>query len=358
MPVVCCAGTLFHFHSLCSVEINMPRKNIFLYFRISAVVLLTFIWISCAAPQNKQRIISLSPSHTEVLYALGLQDQIVGWTQYCNYPPEVQDVPGWVRYDQYLFSSNEDELKKKIPVVSTFTDVNFEVIETLKPTLILACHQMQKDIAEQLKAKGYNVLFFSPVTLEDVFDLIEKVGAATGKGALAKKLTLGYRSEIEQIKTVTKDLPKIAVYFEINHMGPYVLGSGSPMDQMLAIAGGLNIFEDVTSEAFRADPNDIIKRNPDVILTPLWPFAGRDEVTNIREIMTRPGFEDTKAVQNSRVYFYDSSLLKRPGPRQLVAIRKLAYLLHPYYFRNPEDSVDPWELGKIDATYPPLKALK
>jgi iron complex transport system substrate-binding protein len=337
---------------------NMNRRSFAPVFYTFTASLLVFFLISCTAPQNNQRIISLSPSHTEVLYALGLQNQIVGWTQYCNYPPEVQDVPGWARYDQYLFSNNEDELKKKIPVVSSFTDVNFDLIEILKPTLILACHQMQKDIADQLKAKGYKVLFFSPVTLEDVFVLIEEVGKATGKENIARKLTAGYRAEIEKIKAITKDLPEIAVYFEINHMGPYVLGSGSPMDQMLAIAGGVNIFEDVKSEAFRADPNEIIKRNPDVIFTPLWPFAGKYEVTDIREIMMRPGFENTRAVQNSRVYFYDSSLLKRPGPRQITAIKKLAYLLHPYYFKNPENSVDPWELGKIDATYPPPRALK
>jgi len=326
---------------------------------ILLLLLLSFLVLNCTSQSTQpvQRIISLSPSHTEILYGLGLENSIVGWTRYCNYPPEVQEVPGWVPYDQYEFKSIKDELNKQVAVVSSFTQVNMALIDSLKPTLILSIHQMQQSIAEELKAKGYNVLHFEPVTLEDVFGMIEEIGAATGKGLLAKQLTSGHRSEIEEIKQLTNDLQKVTVYFEINHMGPYALGSGSPMDQIIDIAGGENIYEDIESEAFRADLNDIIQRNPDIILTPLWPHAGRDEVTTIREIVTREGFENIKAVQNSRVYFYDSSLLKRPGPRQVTAIKKLAYLMHPYYFKNPEKSVDPWELGKIDATYPPPKAL-
>lgn len=310
------------------------------------------------AKVKNQRIISLSPSHTEILYSLQLEDDIVGWTRYCNYPPEVCEVPGWERYDHYSYKSVEDELKKKVAVVGGFMDVNMALIDSLKPTLLLSIHQMQRGISEDLKRKGYRVLHFEPVTLEDVFAMIEQIGAATGKGELANRLTAGYRKEIDEIKILTSQLPRVSVYFEINHMGPYVLGAGSPMDQIIAYAGGVNIYEDITAEAFRADPKDIIRRDPEVILTPLWPFAGREEVTTIREILSREGFENIRAVKNSRVYFYDSSLLKRPGPRQVIAIKKLAYLLHPYHFRNPENSVDPWELGKIDETYPPLKPLR
>jgi len=334
---------------------------VFYYKRyIFVLLIIGLLCISCNQNSNQpqQRIISLSPSHTEILYALGLEKEIVGWTRYCNYPPEVQNVPGWVAYDDYEFKSVADELSKKVAVVSSFTSVNYALIDSLKPTLILSIHQMQHEISEQLQAKGYRILHFEPVTLEDVFQMIETIGDATGKGKCARELTAGYRKEIEAIQAITKNLPQLAVYFEINHSGPYVLGAGSPMDQIVDIAGGRNIFEDISSEAFKADLNDIINRNPDIILTPLWPHAGREEVTTIREIVSRPGFENVKAVQNSRVYFYDSSMLKHPGPRQVTAIKKLAYLLHPYYFSNPPDAVDPWELGKIDATYPPPAPLR
>ncbi|NHZ84390.1 MAG: ABC transporter substrate-binding protein [Planctomycetia bacterium] len=326
------------------------KRNI----NITILFLILFIFnISCSTNQN-QRIISLSPSHTEVLYALGLQEQIVGWTKYCNYPPEIQETGGWLPYDEYEFKSIQDELyNKDVAVVSAFTTVNYELIDSLKPTLILAVHKMQFTIAQKLREKGYNVLYFNPETLEDVFELIQQVGDATGKTRRAKKLITGYKSEINVIKSITTNLPKVKVYFEINHKGPWALGSGSPMDQILDIAGGENIFHDIRSEAFKAELNDIVERNPDVIFTPLWPHAGRNEVTTVKEIVNRPGFDKINAVMNDRVYHYDSSLLKKPGPRQVTAIKKIAHLLHPYYFDNPENSVDPWELGKIDALYPP-----
>ena len=327
----------------------MNRKQFKLI--VFSIFILLFA-ISCST-NDQQRIISLSPSHTEVIYALGLQDQLVGWTKYCNYPPEVQEVPRWLAYDEYEYKSIEAELSKPIAVVSSFTQVNFELIDSLKPTLILSVHKMQRQIARELKEKGYNVLHFEPETLDDVFNLIQKVGDAAGKGHIAVRLIKGYHEEINNIKTITENLPKVKVYFEINHVGPWVLGSGSPMDQILEIAGGENIFSDMKSEAFKADLRDIVDRNPDVILTPLWPHAGQHEVTTVMEIVNRPNFEKINAVVNDRVYHYDSSLLKKPGPRQITAIKKMVYLLHPYYFKNPENSVDPWELGKIDATYPP-----
>lgn len=335
-------------------KISKPLKHLLILITIWAAL------FSCSnsTDNSTRRIISLSPSHTEILYALGLENDIVGWTMYCNYPPEIEEVPGWLRYDKYSFKSNEDELTKKVAVVSNFIYVNMELIDSLKPTLILSIHEMQREIAEDLKTKGYNVLHFEPVTLEEVFAMMEEIGAACGKAHLANELTAGYREEIENIKMITQDLPEVSVYFEIAHEGPYALGSGSPMDQIIDCAGGRNIFGDIPGESFKADLKEIVKRDPDVILTPLWPYAGREEVTTIREIVTRKGFENIKAVKNSRIYHYDSSLFKRPGPRQATAVRKLAYLLHPYYFKNPENSVEPWELGKIDETYPPPKPLK
>lgn len=316
--------------------------------------LLIIILLSACSQKEELRIISLSPSHTEILYSLGLEDNIVGWTKYCNYPPEVQETDGWLAYDEYEYKSIQDELyNKDVAVVSAFTNVNYDLIDSLKPTHILSVHRMQHNIALQLKDKGYNVLHFEPKTLDDVFNIMQTVADATGKTKVAQRLIREYRKEIDEITQITKDLPKIKVYFEINHNGPWVLGAGSPMDQILSIAGGENIFSDVESEAFRAELTDIVDRNPDVILTPLWPHAGRNEVTTIREIVTRHGFENTNAVLNDRVYHYDSSLFKKPGPRQITAIKKMAYMLHPYYFKNPKNSVDPWVLGKIDENYPP-----
>lgn len=322
-----------------------------------ALILVGLVATASAGAARGQRIVCLAPSCVEVIYALRMQDWLVGWSQYTDYPPEVTETDGWVPYYEYEFVSVEDELAKDVAVVSGFVNYNREVIDALNPTLIVATESLQQGMAEELEAAGYNVLFQNPTTLDEVFEAIIELGAATGTENKARKLVRGYYQEIEEIEAVTDDLPRISVYLEISHYGPWATGSGSPMDQIIEIAGGENIFADVPYSAFPAENTEIVSRNPDVILTPLWRDAASYEVTTISEIVMRDGYQDVTAVMNDRVYHYDSSLLKRPGPRQVTAIRKLAFLLHPYYFENPENSVSPWELGKIDAAYAPPAEL-
>ena len=121
---------------------------------------------------------------------------------------------------------------------------------------------------------------------------------------------------------------------------------------MIAIAGCENLFADMTGDYTEVTFEEVVERNPDVILSPMWPSAKSHEVTTLYEIMTRPGFETTNAVQNSRVLYYDSSLMKRFGPRTITAIEKLAYLLHPYYFEDPDIGITPRELGRVDQFEP------
>ncbi len=330
--------------------------------RITTVLIVMVLLFACfgsgCTKAEEQRIVCLAPSSVEVMYALGLEGSIVGWSRYTDYPPALREREGWIPYEEYEFINNEEELKKDVAVVSGFMDYNKELIKELDPTLILACESIQGGMAEELKAEGYNVLFHDPHTLDDVFTMITEIGEATGTQKKADKMVEGFRKEIEEIQAITKDLPKVKTYMEISHYGPWATGSGSPMDQIIEIAGGVNIFADQEMSCFETSNEEIVARNPEVILTPLWPNAGDGEVTTVREIVMREGYENIEAVGNDRIYHYDSSLFKRPGPRQVTAIRKLAYLLHPYYFDNPEKSVSPWELGKIDDTYDPPAPLE
>lgn len=260
----------------------------------------------------------------------------------------------------------EHELSKEVAVVSKFTDCNYELIDRLEPTLILGEAELQREMCETLEDKGYQVLHFVPTTLEDVYQMMLDIGEAAGVADVAEKLVASYRERVAEIQAITSQLDKPKVYFEIAHQssytdetsgtsytyGPYTNASGTPFDDMIAIAGGENLFADLTGDYTEVTFEDVVERNPDVILSPMWPDAKSHEVTTIYEIMTRPGFETTNAVQNSRVLYYDSSLMKRFGPRTITAIEKLAYLLHPYYFEDPDTGITPWELGRIDQFEP------
>lgn len=325
-----------------------------------------------ANPVEGQRVICLAPSMVECVYGLGMGESIVGWSAYTDYPEQVKDTAGWEDYKRYEAMSDigtdldlDHELAKDVAVVSRFMDCNYEIIDALEPTLILAEAELQEGMVAQLRAKGYKVLHYVPETLEDVYTMMLEIGEALGVKDVAETLVAGYRERVDRIQAITSQLDHPKVYFEIAHRNSYVDGNGetvyygpntnghgSPFDDMITIAGGENLYDDLEGDYVDVSFEETVARNPDVILSPMWPGAKSYEVTTIYEIMTRPGFDTTNAVQNSRVLYYDSSLMKRFGPRTITAIEKLAYLLHPYYFDDPDTGITPWELGRVDQFEP------
>jgi len=305
---------------------------------LAAVCIIAFKGNAASEPAIKKvsliqhRIVCLAPSHTEILYALGLRHSVVGVTEYCDFPSEVWD----------------DKASDRVKIVGQFVKQDLNKILSLHPTLVLTCYYEPKEIIEELKARGVQTIHFFPKSLEDVFKMIETIGEATGKAERAHQLTVSCRQSLNKIRSQTKTLPRVPVYFEVHHDPPFTVGSLSPVNDIIEIAGGHNIFGDLLKPSHQPGLKDIWAQNPEVILTPMWSLADQSEITTLYEIMTRPGFSITPAVQNGRVIYYDSSLFKRPGLRQVVAIQKLAYLLHPKHFPNPVNSGYPWELGRID----------
>ena len=337
------------------------------------------------AHRDDIRIVCLAPSMVEVVYALGYGESIVGWSAYTDYPVAATQTGGYQPYQYYYNTNTEDfdvdfelgkksltidgkEVTKEVATVSKFYDYNPAILEGLNPTLVLCEGTEQESWVTDKTSRfylcdKYNAYCFTPESIDEIYDMMLEVGKLLGCEDYAKELVAGYYKRIDEIKAITKDLTPIRTYFEIAHQsdygewgkfGPYTEGGNTPFEEMISIAGGKNIFTDgkgyinlyevYGEEAFA----EIVKRDPQVIMSPYWPGAFDYEVTTIYEIMTRPGFDQTEAVKTGRVCYYDSSLMKRFGPRTITAIEKLAYLLHPYYFKNPENSVSPWELGKID----------
>ena len=344
------------------------------------------------------RIVCMAPSMVECVYALGYGDCIVGWSAYTDYPVAATETEGYQPYQFYYNTNTNDfdadyELGKKagadgeykeVATVSKFYDYNATILEGLNPTLILCEGSEQQSWMEPTTedwstgsavvvpnpaylCDKYDAHCWTPESIDEIYDMMLEIGELLGCKDYAQELVDGYYARIDEISAISKDLTKINTYFEIAHQsdygewgkfGPYTEGAKTPFDEMIAIAGGKNIFDDGEGyinlyDVYGEDAfAEIVKRNPQIILSPYWPGAYDYEVTSLYEIMTRPGFSETQAVQTGRVCYYDSSLMKRFGPRTITAIEKLAYLLHPYYFDNPENSVSPWELGKIDVAEP------
>jgi iron complex transport system substrate-binding protein len=289
----------------------------------------------CLAPllAEQVRVVSLSSPLAETMYSLGAQSSLVGVSDVCLFP------------DQII----ADRKSGKIKVAGAFTKSDLSEIDSLHPTLILTSTSFQTALAKVLRKRGYTVLHFEPHSLSDIFDEINEIGQAVGKRTEALHLTAQMRQEVDEISRKSKSLPRVKLYLEINHEGPWTVGSVSPLENLIEAAGGENIFADRHTGPFITTNQEIVRRNPDVILSPIWLNAkvgGSDGIIPLVRIFSRPGYSAIRAVENSRVLYYDSALLKHEGPRQVLAIRKLAYLLHPDAFENPPGTI-PWELGRI-----------
>lgn len=296
--------------------------------------LIAFIAL-CHAPHlaAEVRVVSLSSPLAETMYSLGARNSLVGVSDVCLFP------------DQII----ADRKSGKIRVVGAFTKPDLNQIDALHPTLILTSTSFQTNLAKLLRNKGYTVLHFEPHSLNDILDEINQIGQAVGKRTEALQLTAQMRRDIAEITKKSQTLPRVKLYLEINHEGPWTVGSVSPLENLIEAAGGENIFADHRTGPFVTTDPEIVRRNPDVILSPIWLDAhvgGKDGIIPLASIFARAGYSAIRAVQNSRVLYYDSALLKHEGPRQVLAIRKLAYLLHPDVFENPPDTI-PWELGRI-----------
>jgi iron complex transport system substrate-binding protein len=285
-----------------------------------------------SAAWAQQDVVSLSAPLTETVYLLGAQARLAAVSDSSVFPEQVV----------------LDRGAKKVRVLA-FSHPDLAVVDTLHPKLILTSTSFQRELAARLRSKGYQVMHFEPVSIEDVLKQTEAIGDALGKSAKARSITRGLRQEMTEIAAKSAKLTHVRVYMEINHMGPWSSGGKSAENEIIRLAGGENIFADQPAGAFVTSNEEVVRRNPDVILSPIWLDAhvgGIDGITTLAEIISRPGYSETSAVKNSRVLYYDSALLKHQGPREILAIRKLAYLLHPEAFENPPGTI-PWELGRV-----------
>lgn len=299
---------------------------------ITSAVLILLLFDSCQWVA-KPRIVSCSSTMTEILYEIGAQQQVVGATSFCYFPAQVI----------------KDKAAGKVAVVGDFINISYAKIDSLKPDLVLTETNMQRRIADSLKARGYRVVHFEVKRLNDVYKCIMEIGKVSGNTRKAWRVVRQMQKEFAELKQLTAELPQTRVYMEINHVGPWTFGSDSPLQDLVEIAGGVNVFGDTNVGVFMTTNAEVVKRNPDIILSPIWleaELGGWKGITPLYEIYSRPGYTQTEAVIHSRVSYYDSALMKHYGPRLTLAAKKLAYLLHPNEMSNPAGTI-PWELGWI-----------
>ncbi|MCW4005016.1 MAG: ABC transporter substrate-binding protein [Candidatus Bathyarchaeota archaeon] len=259
-----------------------------------------------------ERIVSLAPANTQILFAVGAGDNVVGVTDYCNYP---YDFSAWVEAGN-------------MSSIGNYFNPNIEPIVDLNPDLVLASLG-SIDVVDQLRDLGYNVLTLNPPDLNGVLDNVILVGQATNHENQATTLVNELQQRIDTVETALQDTtttPK--VYIEI-WSDPYTsAGKDTAINELIKLAGGQNIFENATNPYPQVSSEAIIEQNPDIIIFPT--SMGEDAFWgSFDEVSHRDGWSNIPAIQNNDLYTINGDLINQPGPRQVDALEALAQIIHP-----------------------------
>jgi len=253
-----------------------------------------------ATPPGAERIVSLAPSLTEIVCAIGAADLLVGRSSACDFPPDVV---------------------ARLPVVGDFGRPATERLLALRPTLVLASDLEDKTLPDGLRRVGVRLEVVPCRTLEDIPRAVRAVGALCGRARdsdeLADRIAQGLaerRAAAEAART-----PPV-VYAELWHDPILTVGAGSFISEMIRLAGGRNLGDSVPREYFEASPEWVLAADPDVVLGLGMEGAGDFEA----RLRARPGFAELRAVRARRIVTgIPADLLLRPGPRVLEAVDAL-----------------------------------
>jgi len=255
-----------------------------------------------------QRIVSLAPSHTEILFALGLGSRVVGVTRYCNYPEEAKE-------------------KEKI---GGFATPDPEKIIALEPDLILASGTLQKSFVAELEEKGQTVFWLYPHTVEDIVESFERIGEITGRVAAAKELRKRIEERIRVVQENVRDIPereKVTV-FRVMGLDPLgTIGGDAFQTDVYRLAGGRNIFGNTKKDYFQFELETLITLEPDIIV-----ICSEDEEEAKARIKSQKGWEGLTAVKTDRIVVISCDLICRPSPRIAQTIEVLAKKFYPERF--------------------------
>jgi iron complex transport system substrate-binding protein len=274
-----------------------------------------------AKPSDQQvtkpprRIISVIPAATEILFAIGAGPQVVAVGSFDTFPSEVN----------------------KLPKVGALLDPDVERILSLKPDLVVV-YASQTDLKQQLQRAGIAIYDYKHAGLADVTSTIRALGEATGHASRAGELTASIDRDLDEIRGRVKNRPAPRTLLVFGHergalRGIYASGGLGFLDDMLTIAGGVNVFADVKQQAVQASTEQIIARRPEVILeirasTSALPPADRAAEARVWDTLA-----SVPAVRTHRVQFLVDDRLVIPGPRIAEATRLMAQALHPDAFK-------------------------
>jgi iron complex transport system substrate-binding protein len=255
-----------------------------------------------------QRIVSLAPSNTEILFAVGAGDQVVGRDSFSDYPPEVKSIQD---------------------IGGSMGKYNAEAIVALHPDLVLAGEINTPDLVNTLEQLGLNVYYLpNPTTLEAMYANLETVGELTGHVSDSGALVGSLQKRVAAVDSRILPLhSRPTVYYELDATDPtkpYTAGPGTFVELLISRAGGTNVGDKLSSQWAQISLEQLVVDDPSIIILGDSAYG-----VNADSVKQRIGWSSLSAVKNGQIYPFDDNLVSRPGPRLVDGLEALAKLLHP-----------------------------
>ena len=302
--------------------------------------------------KTAERIASFLPSATEMIYALGLEERLVGVTHECDFPSATQDKPIVVRAVLPVETMSQAEIDAAVSARMRDGQSLYQVDETLMrylaPDLIVTqdlcqvCAPSGNEVAKLFQALDAKpeVLFLTPKSLEQVFDNIVSLGEAAGVVDRANTVVASFRARLEAVEKRARDAASRPRVFCMEWLDP-VYCSGHWVPEMVQIAGGEDALGRRGTDSVRISWRDVVDWAPEVLVVMPCGFHLADAAKEAASLCNRPGWTDIPAVKNGRAFVVDaSSYFARPGPRLCEGTELLAHLIHPDLFdwSGPRDA--------------------
>jgi len=266
--------------------------------------------VSLAAPAKK--IVSMAPSNTEILFAIGAGEQVIGRDEFSDYPAEASSLPS---------------------VGGSMGTYSIETIASLKPDLVLAAEINTPEQVKALEDVGLTVYYLSnPKDLDGLYANLKTVGQLAGRESEADALVQSLQKRVKAVEDKLAPISSIiTVFYEMDGSDPakpWTAGQDSYLSQLVRLALGSNVGDSMKGDYVQMSQEALLVQNPSIILLGDAAYGVTPE-----QVAARPGWSALQAVKDNRIYAFDDNLISRPSPRLVDGLEALAKLLRPELFK-------------------------
>ncbi|HXB60070.1 MAG TPA: cobalamin-binding protein [Candidatus Acidoferrales bacterium] len=293
---------------------------------------------------SELRLISFLPAATEMAFALGLGDRLVGVSYECDFPPAAKTKPIVVKAALPLETMSLREIDvtvaQRIGSGQSLYEVDERLLARLAPTHILTqelchvCAPSGNEITRALAALPVKpeILWFTPHSIEEIFGNLRDLGAATGTTARAEEIIVAARARLQKIAVLAGKAPRRPRVFCLEWIDPYYC-CGHWVPEMVELAGGVDGLGYKGKDSVRTPWEKIAAWSPEVLIVSPCGFGTEKAVAQAEQLLQQPGWCDLPAVRDGRVFAVDANAyFARPGPRVVDGVELLAHLIHPEIF--------------------------